>query len=363
MRDVQLIPSKWQDLDYVHVGAVFSELEYKRYQPRNSLTKLLRSYDLIQFVVGSPPWACVAEEVDRPILIWTATTTRADRESQMHKGSLGRRLWSSLMVPIAEHFERRALQAADSVFALSEYTRDQIVAMKTTRKVLLAPCGVDTHLFRPSVKPTGNYILCVARLSDPRKNIRLLLEAYAIIRGTLRDPPELVLVGDMLTESDMQYVKAAQLADGVRVVGMKDETSLAELYRNARLFVLSSDEEGLGIVILEAMACGLPVVSTDCGGPATLVTEGKTGFLTPVGDSQALASKIQLLLTDRLLSKQLGHAGRQVADEQFSLSAAGQIFLDTYDGLLSVDESQRPSDSNTTIPLTLSDIVNTARSL
>ena len=69
--------------------------------------------------------------------------------------------------------------------------------------------------------------------------------------------------------------------------GPLGDDELVELYRGAALLALSSDEEGLGLVILEAMASGIPVVSTACGGPQTSVVDGETGFLTPVGDAAA----------------------------------------------------------------------------
>ena len=113
-----------------------------------------------------------------------------------------------------------------------------------------------------------------------------------------------------------------------------NQIELARLYREVVVFVLSSDEEGLGIVILEAMASGLPVVSTDCGGPGTAIVEGKTGFLTPVGDADALAEAMQRFLDDSSLCQHMGRAGRRVAGEQFSLAVTGKVYLDHYDRLL-----------------------------
>ncbi|HAF15151.1 MAG TPA: hypothetical protein DCK99_15935 [Blastocatellia bacterium] len=295
---------------------------------------MLKRYDLLQFVVGSPPWVCVAEDVDRPILVWTATTTRADRASQMRNGSITRRTWSSWMVPIAERYELRALKAAAAIFALSEYTRAAIEPIVGADKVLLAPCGVDTDLFRPAANPTGNYILWVGRLSDARKNVRLVLEAYAMLRKTVEDLPDLYLVGDHLPNPDVAFLRSQQLENKVRVIERRGPEELAELYRNARFFVLSSDEEGLGIVILEAMASGLAVVSTNCGGPATAITEGKTGLLIPIGDAKALAQAMEKLLLNPPLRQRMGMEGRRVAEERFSVAAAGKIFLDTYDKLL-----------------------------
>jgi glycosyltransferase involved in cell wall biosynthesis len=333
-RRPQVQQVQWRNLAFTHFGVWGSELEFQRYRPRRELNQHLKEYDLLQFVVGSPPWVCVAEEVNRPVILWTATTTRADRTSQIQHGSLLKRWWSSMMIPVTERYEKRALQAADRILVLSEYTRESVTAIIGGEKVVLAPCGVDTSLFHPEANPKGDYILCVARLSDPRKNVRLLLDAYEKLRHRTPAIPDLYLIGDPLSTEIQQRLQKIGLGDNVHLIGPKHGEELAELYRNALFFVLSSNEEGLGIVILEAMASGLPVVSTDCGGPATAISDKEAGFLTPVGDAGALADAMEKLLVEPALRQRMGREGRRVAEERFSLNAAGKIFLDTYDEVL-----------------------------
>lgn len=324
----------WHDLVFRHVGVWGSELEFQRYRPRRMLTDLLQEFDLLQFVVGSPPWVCVAEEIDRPVFLWTATTTRADRASQMRKGSSLKRIWTFVMVSIAERYERRALKSAHSVFALSEYTRFAVEPIVGPGRVIMAPCGVDTERFRPAAKARSNYILCVARLSDPRKNVRLLLDAYAQLKKKLKVIPDLYLIGDSPSEESRLHLQRLGIAHKAQLLGPKQGEELAELYRDALFFVLSSNEEGLGIVILEAMASGLPVISTACGGPATAISEGLTGMLTPIGDAGALADAMEALLRDPAVCARMGKEGRRVAVERFSLPSAGKVFLDQYDKIL-----------------------------
>jgi len=167
--------------------------------------------------------------------------------------------------------------------------------------------------------------------------VRLLLSAYAQLRQKVIDAPKLYLIGEPPSEAAQLYLQSLGIAEHVRLLGPKHGDELAELYRNASLFVLSSDEEGLAIVILEAMASGLPVVSTDCGGPATAVSRNKTGLLTPVGDANALAAAMETLVRDPGLCDRFGIEGRRVAEERFSIAAAGEIFLDTYDKVLKIE--------------------------
>ncbi len=126
----------------------------------------------------------------------------------------------------------------------------------------------------------------------------------------------------------------------MHLVGVREGAELADLYRHAMFFVLPSDEEGIGIVLLEAMASGLPVVSTCCGGPETAVLDGETGFLTPVGDAQALADAMQHLLDNPALRRRMGQAGRRIAEERFSLDVTGKVFLRKYDELLGTNASR-----------------------
>lgn len=334
LRGPVAVRSRWRNLDYIHVGAWASELEFQRYQGRSALTGLLRDYDAVQFVVGTPPWACVAAGIERPVFLWVATTTEADRVSRISSAPLLNRAMSAVMSRIAKVYERRALRDVHTVFALTRYTCAAIRSLVQRDSVLLAPCGVDTDTFHPGTTPGRPYILCVARFSDPRKNVNLLLRAYATLKRRSASVPDLCLVGELPSAQVQKLLGELGVADSVHMTGLKQGDELAELYRNAQFFVLSSDEEGLGIVILEAMASGLPVVSTACGGPATVVNDGKTGLLTPVGDAQALAEAMQRLISDPPLRQSLGCEARRAAEARFSLASTGATFLQQYDRVL-----------------------------
>ncbi len=324
---------EWRNIPYLHVGAVATEIEFQRYRPRAVLDRLLNEYDLIQFVVGVPAWAGVAQRVNRPVVLWTATTVLADRSSRLNAAPQPRRAWQKMMTHFARRYERLGLQTADQVLALSNYTMQSVLNLCPIDHISVAVCGVDTAVFTPG-PDRGNYILAVGRLSDARKNVRLLLQAYAQFLRECKSVPDLYLVGDLPTAAALQYVSQLGIRAHVQFLGPKHGAELAEVYRQARCFVLSSDEEGLGIVILEAMASGLPVVSTDCGGPATAIVAGETGVLTPVGDADALAQAMQSLWEQPALRRQMGQAGRQRAVERFSIEATGRIFQEKYDELI-----------------------------
>jgi glycosyltransferase involved in cell wall biosynthesis len=238
------------------------------------------------------------------------------------------------MTGLTRQVEARAVDRADCVFAESHSTLACLAKRVAGNRLFLGPPGVDTGFFQPRGTDSSGFILAVGRFSDPRKNVRLLLEAYARLCRSSASVPRLVLAGTPPSSDGMAYLSTAGISDRVEVCSNVSQETLAGLYREAGLFVLSSDEEGLGIVILEAMASGLPVVSTDCGGPATAVAAGETGLLSPVGDVDALAENMARLLGNPGLRARMGRAGRQVAVERFSLPVTGKVYLDKYDDLL-----------------------------
>jgi glycosyltransferase involved in cell wall biosynthesis len=144
-----------------------------------------------------------------------------------------------------------------------------------------------------------------------------------------------------LAPTDAAWARAEAL--GIRdAVTFREDVSmdeLARLYRTAALYVVSSDEEGLGLTILEAMASGRPVVSTACGGPSTTVLDGETGRLVPVGDAEALAGAMADVIGDPKRADAIGRRGRQRAEERFSTKATGHRFLKTYTQLLNTSRS------------------------
>lgn len=328
-------------LPFLHVGTFGAELEFQRYRPRRLLTSLFSEFDLVQFVVGTSSWAATMPGA----LLWTATTVWPDRARRVQSTSGLRRLFVTSMTRAAQSYERQALRNARHVFALSEYTRRSVAPWTPADRLEVAPCGVDTAFFHHAEsRPPGQpqYILSVARFSDPRKNLRLLVEAYD--KFWTSTAPELWLAGGVDVRS-AEWISKLRSAASIRLLGARDAQELAELYRNALFFVLSSDEEGLGIVVLEAMASGLPIVTTRCGGPESIVEQGETGLFVPLGGRDELAAAMDTLTTSAGLRTRMARQARVRAVERFSIAAAGSIFLSRYDAI-----TGKPASTNVPAP-------------
>jgi glycosyltransferase involved in cell wall biosynthesis len=146
-----------------------------------------------------------------------------------------------------------------------------------------------------------------------RKGFDDLLKAFRIVRDKMKS--RLIIIGDGEEHNNLQNLSySLSLEDDVTLTGYLDNPY--EILSSADVFVLSSRWEGFGNVIIEAMACGVPVISTDCPyGPNEIITHGVNGLLVPVGDVQAMAEAIVTLLRDRALRTSLAEAGRKRAQD------------------------------------------------
>src|SRR5262249_37501547 len=138
-----------------------------------------------------------------------------------------------------------------------------------------------------------------------------------------------------------QRVDECELRSTVWFHRCPSRAQLTALYQGAICFALPSDEEGFGMVLIEAMSCGVPVVATRCGGPEGIITDGVDGFLVPLNDPDTMAGRLCELITSAPLNGQMGAAARHAVETRFSESAAGNVFLQTYEELLRQQSSRK----------------------
>jgi glycosyltransferase involved in cell wall biosynthesis len=321
----------WRGIPYLHVGTVWPEIERCRYSGHAEIRRQLMDCDVIQFVSGTAAWAHVAAGLDRPVAIWAGATVLGDRTVRVATARGLRKQLYRVGTGTLHRLERQALNNGTLVCALGEHLANELRRIAPEATIESVPIGVDVSLFRP-VTPSsdGGYIISVGRFSDPRKNVMLLLRAYA--EAVTRDPRvcDLWLVGERPTPSAVNLCHQLGISGRVHMLGVRQGEELARLYRDAQFFVMSSDDEGLGIVVLEAMASGLPVITTACGGPEPIVRSGIDGYVVPVGDLGSLAQAI-LTLTERPdLRRRFGLAGRDRAVASYSWTDFATAFALRY---------------------------------
>lgn len=204
---------------------------------------------------------------------------------------------------------------------------------------IVIPNGVDTDLLKPGGScglrerlGIPDQTLLVGALGNIRKPkaYDVFLETANRLAGRL-ERCHFVIAGEgygPLMDELLALRKRLGLEHNVHFVGLQPD--IAGYLGELDIFLLSSSTEGFSIACVEAMACGLPVVATRSGGPETIVIDGETGVLCPVGDPEALAVAIAQLAVAPLRRRQMGEAGRRRAENQFGLAA----MLDNYEVLL-----------------------------
>jgi D-inositol-3-phosphate glycosyltransferase len=332
-RAPQLLKLTDGDFSYWHVGCHFAELEFMRYLPRLILTQLLSQFDVVQVVAGSPAWGVTTSLVRRPVVLKTATLIGLERRALLQRSTGFGGLWRRAMTVLTGLLDGLALRRADIIIVINDQMFQRL--SQRSGKVRLAPPGVDTDFFTP---PAGDasrtgFILSVGRLDDPRKNASLLFYAYRALLDLKPEAPDLVLAGkSMPSAPDQKLIETLGLTGRVHLRADLTLEELRALYQEAGVFWLSSDEEGLGLVVLEAMACGVPAVSTRSGGPESIIQDGINGYLTPRGDAAALADRTALLF-DAARWRAFSQAARQRVEQTYSARVTSQAYLDAYDQL------------------------------
>lgn len=290
-------------------------------------------------VLGTADRGITLALMRKPYVCWLATALEDDLRARASLGDAwAKRTIASPAWPLLQWQERFVLRHARLIMAISQYAADRLRAVEPqcADRIRVVPVPVDVDTFQPRRDGRGHAafrLLFVGRASDARKNIGLLLQA---LKAVLRHQPETELVvvsGDAPTVASR--LEALGIRHAVRWVPTVDgKPALARYFQDADLFVLPSKQEGLGIVVLEAMAAGLPVVSTRCGGPEMLVRDGETGLLVPTDDAEAMAQAILRLAASRNQRKVMGANARRVAMSEFSREAVGprlrQAFMEAF---------------------------------
>jgi D-inositol-3-phosphate glycosyltransferase len=251
--------------------------------------------------------------------------------------------------------ERRVLARADRVIAatLAEQAQLQWLYKADTRKITIIPPGVDVCHFYPipadeardfiGIPRDDLMILFVGRI-EPLKGVDTLIRAMSCLRvQEMEKPAYLVIIGgdpnaspeEMTAEMArlQQLCKDLSMDRMVVFLGKRDQDTLPYYYSAAEVLVMPSHYESFGMVALEAMACGTPVIASQVGGLAYLVQDGVTGFHVPDGDHEALCEKLTQLIGDHDLRQRMGKQASDYACEYVWENIAGKI-LNVYQNLL-----------------------------
>ena len=331
----------WLGRRVYRLGCYFSEFEFLRYQPRNKLNLLISDCNFIQFVSGSPAQAFAISTAKVPKFLQVATLVQAERKMGNKKKHSIFRLWSMLMTLITSYYDVKSLSKMNLVQVENSWMFKYVGEKIQNQNVLLSynPPGVDTNLFVPLLKRNlskkTSYILSVARFDDPRKNPNLLLKSFSILPNEVLITTKLILAGTAPPPEDFwDQVKFFKLEKSVQFVLRPSSLSLLELYQNADIFALSSDEEGFGLVIIESFACGIPVVSTKSGGPDGIIRNGFDGYLVDKEDEISFSNALFKLLENKEANMRMGRNARRKAENKYGTALTERNFIRNWDYFL-----------------------------
>jgi glycosyltransferase involved in cell wall biosynthesis len=229
---------------------------------------------------------------------------------------------------------KKIIRADKLVTVCSQSTAEALQAGFTFHQIAQIPNGVDTNQFQP-FSPSNNQtnITFIGRL-DMMKGVQVLLEAFKTVKeaGVIA---HLSIIGDGPDrETLIGRARQAGIADSVSFCG--EIVDIKPFLEKTAVFVLPSLSEGLSNVLLEAMACGLPIVATRVGGNIDLILDGENGILVETEKSNQLSVAMKKILQDKALAKKLGSEARKTVEQRFSLISIADRYLSLYRELTGV---------------------------
>jgi glycosyltransferase involved in cell wall biosynthesis len=245
---------------------------------------------------------------------------------------------------------RFIIRNSDAITVNSTYMKQQLEAFMPDQreKIRVIPMGIDPDKYRlgnfsdlKKKYKTRNIILSVGRLID-WKGIVFLIDAMPRVMKEHPDSILLIAGSGPEKESLVHRVHELGLEKMILFLGVVSNEDLLSFYHSADVFVLSSINKGgkteaLGVVLLEAMASGCPVIGCNVGGIPDIITDGENGFLVPEQDPDALAEKIVRILDDNELVKKFRKNGFIRIHDVFSWEIISKKFSDAYGDILSAD--------------------------
>ncbi len=224
----------------------------------------------------------------------------------------------------------KIIRNADRIVTVCSQSKQEAIGEGIPHSsVIQIPNGVDTHCFKPVLSDTKsrNNIIFVGRL-DSMKGVDVLIEAFKKLWDEGLHA-HLDIVGDGPEKNSLQYmVEMMGINDGVSFYG--EVQNVMKFMQKADLFVLPSLSEGLSNVILEAMACGLPVVATRVGGNTDLIQDGINGILVDSLSQEQLKGAIKELLEDTVLAGKLAAEARRAVEKKYSIEQIVDQYVSLY---------------------------------
>ena len=245
---------------------------------------------------------------------------------------------------------KHLFENGDLFLPINEYFRNKLIDLGCNKeKIIVHHMGIELNKFEFHNKMRPNNctikLLTVGRLVEKKgheyviKALHRLLEKYDNLRY--------IIAGDgPLSEKLKNLIVNLDLSKYVMFIGAATDCEVVDLYNQAHIFILHSiaasngDMEGTPVVLMEAQACGLPIISTYHSGIPEVVKDGKSGFLVPERDVDALAEKMEYLINHPELWPEMGRAGRRFVEEKYDIVKLNKRLERIYEALVNNNFSE-----------------------
>lgn len=267
-----------------------------------------------------------------------------------YHGHVLRGYYGPMKTWLLRRMEQALARLTDCIIAVSEQVKRDLVAYRvaTPQKILVMPLGFELAPFLSCKDQQGQFrhelgvtentplVGIIGRIC-PIKNHRLFLDAAAQV-AACEPRTHFAIVGDGALRADMeQYTRELNIDNRVIFTGWRRD--LPRIYADLNVLVVSSDNEGTPVAVIEAMAAGCPVVATNVGGLPDLIADGQTGYLVLPGDPEALATAILRLLRDPDTASGMAQRGQGKARQYFAIERLINDVEKLYTQLLSENDN------------------------
>ncbi len=247
-----------------------------------------------------------------------------------------RPLNEKILLPITSKLHKKTIQKTTRIITVTNQVKKLYTPWVTKEKISTIPFGVDTATFKPTQKTEQQkeFEILYAGSLYALKGIPFLIHAIANVRRN-KINAKLTLVGEgAQKESLITLAKTLQVENHVKFAGFVPNSKMPAYYNRCDIFCFPTLGEPFGKAVVEAMACGKPVIATNAGGAAEIIQNGENGILVPPADSETLAAEITRLINDPQERHRLGKKARETTVERFSWEKIAEKYHQLYFELL-----------------------------
>ena len=270
-----------------------------RYLPLNDIENWLNQFDLIFFPVGGLNELLPFKRLKSKKVGWVATDVIGDFDFRIKsQKSKVKKMYMHLYSKIMHQLQYSSGKHYNFIFPLSSSTKSALSPF--CKENLLDPLIFPAEIKRTKVDfPEGEFrFISLGRVCDPRKDFKTLIHAFSKAYAKNKNI-SLTIMGQCSDDLIKQLPKKLNCDEAIKMTGFVSQKEKEQLLSQSHCFILTSRQEGLGIVYLEGQEYGLPCIATDNGGVSSIVFDGANGCIVPVGNLEALSEKILKLSQDK----------------------------------------------------------------